>query len=411
MLLNESGWKGDSATLKMQNTMYLLFLCAFSTAVLSDLPISVWAMINELPTQPQKYIGNASVVGFYWLKVFKYLFFFLTLVLSLIILMRNRPENRQLLVWGIALIATCLGPSIILRLLSPDIPHFLAGFKAWISLGAIAVGYQMTRQNWENIEDLIVNLLILNIAIAIMQQVNGYFACPVAPTGCLSIAEGYRSTGTFSEPNTLGAFGALGLLVAAIVRNGNPASLKMTLLCVVTLFFSGSRTAFLAAIVPLIYIYSREKLNRRTSPINSIVLCAFGLMIAGYLYSRGLESAWERFEILRDVLGQGSLIWGYGFGAGTLSIHTYSHLNPTLPIVLQVADSLYTSLLIQGGVWLFGTLCIVAMYTFFKLTTTIKICILVFLVMGLGMLAMEVWPFNMIVFSLVGWLLKEDANE
>ena len=411
MLPNESGWGGDSATLKMQDTMYLLFLWALSAAVLSDLPISVWAILNKLPTQPQKYAGYASIIEFYWLKVFKYLFFSISLLLSLSILLMNRTANRRLLVWGIALIATCIGPSIVSRMLSPDMPHFLAGFKAWISLGAIAVGYQMTKQNWENIENLFVILLILNIAIAVVQQVYGYFVCPIAQTGCLGIAEGYRSTGTFSEPNTLGAFGALGLLVAAIVRNGNRAALKMTLLCVVTLFFSGSRTAFVAATVPLLYTYSREKLNWHRSPINALVLGVFGLMVVGYLYSRGLESVWERFEIMRDVLGQGNLIWGYGFGAGTLSIHTYSHLNPSLQTALEFADSLYTSLLIQGGVWLFGTLGIVVMYAFFKLATPIKICIAVFLLMGLGMVALEVWPFNIVVFSMVGWLLREEANE
>jgi hypothetical protein len=399
-----------SAPLKMRNRMHLFFLCAIATAVLSDLPISVWAMLNELPTQPQKYIGYASIVGFYWIKTFKYLFLGLAVGLALVILLKNRTMNRWLLLRVIVLTGFCIGPSIMVRLFTPDIPHFLAGFKALSSLGALLVGCYLTRQNWNEIEDLLGNLLIFNIAIALMQQVYGYFACPISATGCLGITEGYRSTGTFSEPNTLGALAVAGLLISAILRFKTSPSLKITILCVITLIFSGSRTSFIAALFPLLLSYSGEKFNWNKSPFTMIFFVIFLLAGGWYLYIRGFESGLERFEILCNAMPIDEWLWGRGFGSGTQSIHSYSHMNPSLPISLENIDSLYASLWIQGGAWLLVTLGITTAYIFFKHSLLIKTTIAVFLFMGMGLVDIEVWPFNILVFSLMGWLLKENLH-
>jgi len=191
-------------------------------------------------------------------------------------------------------------------------------------------------------------------------------------------------------------------LLSSIVFNG---SIKTIILSTLALLFCGSKTALVTATAPLLYIYI--KVRRRQSAFVMAIFASLVLITFANIYVRGFQSIIERFAMFYAALGQENLMWGKGLGAGTLSIHTLSIVLPAYKVQLDYADSLYLSLLMQGGIWLLFTMLTMTMYIFAKSNAAARVCIATYLMLGFGMASTEIWPFNIIVFALLGWLIKK----
>jgi len=89
---NRGSWKkqhqavyGRKLIWKYKKRTIWFFVLSLTAAVLSDLPISVWAMLNEKPTQPQKYGNLDVIVDFYWFKLFKYVSLLISFIYAIAI--------------------------------------------------------------------------------------------------------------------------------------------------------------------------------------------------------------------------------------------------------------------------------------------------------------------------------------
>lgn len=407
---------------RIQTCLGMLFLFTVAIAALQDLPMSIWAMVQGYPPQPQKYAQAHAIIQFYWLKIFKYFLFSGSLGLSLFLLLKT-DYQQAISIWKyIAYLAFSLLPCIAISIQAEQVLSLLAGIKAWLPLGAMLCGIYLTKKFWSQLRKLLDILILLNIVISIAQQLHIYFTCQISnEVGCLGylngVFNGYRSTGAFVEPSALGAFGVIRLLLLS--REPDTRYLSCALSCFAILL-SGSRTPMVAAIIPLALIFYRKtysvidglKKSRKEFFNKSIIYyigVAFLMVIIYFIYSRGFESIQDRISFFAKSLSIENNIFGSGFGQGTIGILTLAHVGVSHNLLNAPADAQITSLMYQGGLWLVTSLSIIGIWISIFYFKSIFINVLTMLLLSLGMVIFEVWPFNIIWFAFFIHSIKSDA--
>jgi hypothetical protein len=407
--------------IRIQINLEVLFLLAVTAAALQDLPMSIWAMSQGYPPQPQKYIGFLTVTQFYWLKFFKYFLFSGALGLSFFILLKTQYQ-QSIRVWKyIAYLTFALLPCIAISIQAEQALSLLSGMKAWLPLGGLLCGIYLTKKFWGQLGKLIDALILLNITISIAQQLHIYFTCQTSnEMECLGylngVFNGYRSTGVFVEPSALGAFGVIRLLLLSLEPDARYLSCALSCF---TILLSGSRTPMVAAIIPLALIFYQKsyivinefKKSKRKfcNNIISYVSIIFIAVLIYSIYSRGFESAQHRVSFFVKSLAIENNLFGMGFGQGTIGLLMLSHIGISHNLLDAPADAQITSLMYQGGLWLVTSLSIIGIWVFIFYFKSVFTNVLTMLVLSLGMVIFEVWPFNIIWFAFLIHSIKSDA--
>lgn len=374
-----------------------LFVVAVAFAIFQDLPISIWAMANNLPTQPHKYEGFSAITSFYWIKTIKYLFFCAALFVSIRGGFAFVRMNRQAIVFA-TLILVGVMPSLIIGLSELPWQYWVAGSKAWFPLLALIVGLMLIKNDVELLKKVLDYGIIVNLIVAVAQQIHGAIACPIPGVGCINLIDGYRSTGTFSEPNTMAAMVVARLILALNSR----LSILQIVLWGGLLALSTSRSSialFLAILMFFIFGGDRKR---------SHFIIVLAIILGFLIVSRGMDGLAERVEIFNGYLYSNSWLWGNGFGAGTLSMEAVGHLDMGRHLTQFPTDSMFASLMSQGGAWLLFCFCAAFIYLFFNIGEyKSKIAIFAVFSMGAFSVIFEVWPLNILLLSLLGMALRE----
>ncbi len=394
--------KGGGHAHPASNAVERMFVLAVVAAILQDLPITIWAMFNDLPTQSQKYIGFEAILPFYWLKIIKYALFACAVFLASMRISGTRRVVQNFF-WLVVPITLGLLPAIFVGASDLPWPYLIAGMKAWSPVLAVIVGIAMKREGFHLLEKILDWAIFLNVSIAIIQQIHGMNVCPIAATGCINLLEGYRSTGTFSEPNTMATL-AIARLVLMI--NSRPSFLIL-LVGFVLVTLSASRTSlFLYALLFSLFVASRETLGGRMGA--RVIFSAIVGIVGIFIYVRGMGGVLERGEIILRYLSGPQWLFGHGFGAGTLSMEALGHLNSQSKFSQFPADSLIASLLAQGGVWLLVWVAASLTWIMIGGAQRARAFVSIFALLGFGMVVSEVWPINIILVALIGNAIWEE---
>ena len=414
MTVLQSPDRREADTLKSW-TVLCFFVLAIAAAVLQDAPLVIWAMANNLPVQAHKYIGFDAIIQFYPWKVFKYLFFGLAIAACVPWTSIGRSGGQAFKKIHGALLIVAVAPSIFTVISMQEIPLLAFGLKAWLPVLALMIGLKLDEKGLSVLERVMNWLLLATTTVAVLQILDAsYFQSILRHNASSFGSGGQRATGTFAEPNTLGGFALARLALMVVTRKLHITSI---VLCLVVLVASGSRTTFVAMLVLLPW------LNRCAPPVpkadyRKVIISGLFLLILFYgiylLYLRGFLSLWERLQLFSQHLGNFSqTLFGSGFGVGTISSQTMGHISISSLIPIYITDSLYAGLLSQGGLWLlFGFLLWLVQLV--KTTQPGEDArwglFAMFTAYGTGTNAIEVWPFNVITFMLLGYCLKPDHS-
>lgn len=401
------------SSLNQRKIALTLFIASIVFGALQDFPLSVWAVANGLPTQPQKIIGFQAVVSFYWLKTIKYFLFLLALIFLFFSLTKNGYQrmgasrflgrlycNRWLMIY-FAFVGVAIFPSMVIGIRDGSFGMFLAGCKTWAPWLAILIGFLLNEKSWRIIAAWVDSILVLNLCFALVQWWSWLSDCQSYGEGCGDFLF-YRLTGTFVEPYAMAAFAMARIVLMLLGISKSP---RILILCFLLIAISGHRSVMIAFAIPFFYLLKTE-FEGRYQYAWRVKIIAFGcLIVVGWgLSRRGWNSVLERVDFIRNYANIGDLMWGSGWGAGTVSSYTYSHVFPSVPMLHFTADSLYASLLIQGGVWMLFFICLGMIGGFFL--TGGRYIFTSIVLMGVGANIFEVWPFNIIFFAAFGYLLK-----
>jgi hypothetical protein len=175
------------------------------------------------------------------------------------------------------------------------------------------------------------------------------------------------------------------------------------------IIFSGSRTAFLAGILTIL-LNLKYVLTVKNKIL--IILGFFSVLIL-MLYGRGFDSVFIRANDFYSLLTQGQLsklFFGNGFGIGTISAGTYSHIDHNFFKPISNTDSQWIAYFVQGGYWVLGLLVMLFLRLMKSSSLNVRVILLNFLILGFGIQFVEAWPFGFLAFMLIGFCNKQDMR-
>lgn len=395
-----------------EKLIYRLTLSVILVSIIQDLPMITWALLEGMPTSPQKYVKFDEISHFYNFKVIKYILFSITLLLVLREILKNALLEKITFIVVSAVVVVTL-PSIIVWLKSSSFLLFIAGGKAWLPIGGIVCGFLLVN-SFVKFEQTLYVFLILNLLIAIIQQIHGivnfqnHEIVNLPQIEWKHLATIYRSTGMFAESNTLGLFGVSAILFAAIYER---ASWSFIAVCFLIIVLSGSRTAQLAALFPLLYIIQKDGISNIWK---LLILVSLKTSIIYMLWMRGFQSLFERFTILLESYNTKNVLFGNGFGTGTLGSYNFMNYFKNMSVPLINTDSMFTSLQVQGGVWmnlLFWSILCLPLLIFPKQRIKLIVLLITFMLASCGLVVLEVWPFNIIWFVIYGAVIMQGLTQ
>lgn len=381
-----------------------LFSAAIFSATMQGGAISIFALLNNLPTSPQKYDEEVEGFGaFYFFSVAKHMFLATSVAVALFYIFDKNKKNSQ---WGKVELNSLFGiyPLIFLAIILPmlSISFFsdggwllvLLGAKAAFPLLAVVVGFCLDRSSVNFLAKFMDLLIYVNLFIAILQQIMGFMVCEAYTYGCSSI---FRSTGLFVEPNTLGVLAVSRVLLMGF--EDSKKNLPSLIAAISLLILSGSRT--MAIVFFLAFVLQFWRGMKELIWIGALLIPPLGYL----LFSRGIESLLERLSNFRNISIE-KLWFGGGFGYGTQAHHFISRLgyNVVLP---PDADSQILSLINQGGLWLLFCLAALSAWFYFNINKKFSsLILLVFWLSATTFMTLEAWPLNILIFALIGYALK-----
>ncbi len=392
-----------------------LFAAAVFCGVVQGGAISILAIINQLPTSPQKYFYDAS--GFEWFyasSLLKHLFFLSSVTAALIYFIEGQLANerhqkivlaRQAGIFA-GIFSMIFLPMLAISYYAHGWLTIFSGFKAFFPVSAIIVGFLFNRNDIKFISNLLDWLLCANLAVAIAQQGAGLIYCGAYPSGC----ENIRSTGLFVEPNTLATLAVSKLLLLFVDHSISDHSISdhsirnyfSLFVAFVLVMLSASRTM---AVIFFIALFFLQPVRRRVLYFIAIIL----VPIFGYLFAlRGFDSLAAKISFIK-YLSVGDIWFGYGFGYGSQAhnlLYKYYRSDLAPP---PVADSQVLSFVYQGGLWLLLSLVAVSIKAFEMGNKRILgLALLIFWISGATIIAMEVWPLNILIFMSIGNALNQE---
>jgi O-antigen ligase len=184
----------------------------------------------------------------------------------------------------------------------------------------------------------------------------------------MPLNESGRYVGTIGEPNSLAAFAVFTWPFGwfALGENEKKRKLKISLLMVpviVILFFSSSRSAMIALLIQLMFLY---QLKRKTSFKKAVSYCLF-LILISYSFPFLQKNIYEnRVDVWKSAVFAGTFspIVGNGFGNLEIALDKAAE-KKDLPIQYYYFDSSHNIFLdwwVQGGA--LGLISIIALVYF-----------------------------------------------
>lgn len=376
----------------------------FLAAVLQDLFMVIGGLYLNLGFGfHQKFLNN-PLIYLYPLKIFKYVFFLILLYLSLIKINFNYLKNKIILLLVLAL------PSIIINILNTEYLLVILGFKSILPIFAYYVGLRLNPKGFIRLYQLIKITILINSAFAYFQVISIYKFMISNQANFIEYL-GVRAGGTFLEPNTFGLYGLICIIF--IITGAKKKIINFStfyiFLAFVLIILSGSRTVLLATVLTILF-----NLNNIFTVKNkiSIILGVFSLLLL-MLWGRGFDSVFIRINDFHSLLAEGQLsklFFGNGFGVGTISAGTYSHIDLSFYKPISNTDSQWIAFFVQGGYWVLGLLVIMFVHLIKGSSLDIRVILLNMLILGFGIQFIEAWPFGFMAFMLIGFLNKQDMR-
>lgn len=393
-----------------------LFLVLILYTVLVDTPISFENFASMRNAQFQKSIAYREMpLSFPRYKAIKdlLLIFSYIFLLGAVFWQGITPISRRLITFKpLLILGALLCFSAIHSIIWNGLYVGLIGLRAFLSLLVFYVGTFMTSSDIKKMAHLIGILIIFQMIVSVGQQVVGYIWLDVTELG-------YRSTGTFYDPNTLGMFG-VACLTVFLLYPGLKWKYLYFISALVVVVLSGSRTAVLVVLVAL---FIQIFLNRN-NPLPIRGMAAALVLPIILLLPSFLELVTGRTNVMANIFSEGGRLWsflnylesasfteiiiGKGLGMGTNALSILSGFI-TIPAWISIrdliTDSIYTSLFIQGGaLLLLSYVSFVITPLFVKGEQHFPLLLpLVMTVAGLGSITIEVYPFNVIMLALYGF--------
>lgn len=226
---------------------------------------------------------------------------------------------------------------------------------------------------------------------------------------------GSRPLGTFTNPSTVGVFGALSILLLILFKEKNEKIGALYFTCSTILaLLSGSRVA-----VMLLLLILGINLLRKIKPYSAKVVALFlGLFVLAIIAlninfitnkpsSLSLLEGPRMLNLISYINSSDifHLMFGHGWGVYTSWYFSLSPPSPYPPL-----DSLYAGILAQIGV--FGSLILASfMYWLFSQGGSKgRYLLIVFAIIGLQINVFEYYPTNLLIFLALGVLISEEKS-
>ena len=226
---------------------------------------------------------------------------------------------------------------------------------------------------------------------------------------------GSKPVGTFTNPNAIGVFGALSILLLILFKEEKEKIGALYFTCsTILVLLSGSRVA----IMLLLLILGINQLTKVKSDSAKVVVFFLGIFVLAITvvnintiaYKPSGLSVFEGARMLNFINYLTSsdtfhLMFGHGWGVYT---SWYFSLSP--PSYYPPLDSFYAGILAQIG--LIGSLILaVFMYWLFSQGGTKgRYLLLVFAIIGLQINVFEYYPANLLIFLALGVLISEEKS-
>jgi hypothetical protein len=400
--------------------VFLIFaaLIAFSTFV--DVTVAIDNFENLRDSQYQKSEDFQQYSeGIPWHKAIKDVLFFAALALLLIqTCVQSKPlKVNKVMLSSFGALAGCLGLAFCIAAYKYGPVVAVIGLRSYWSILALLIGLSLSRNQVVQLIHLTGLLVMTEALFAIFQYAFGLLV--------LGAEFGYRSTGTFFEPNTFGLFGLSCVALLSIMNNRGTSWYVYLVSASVVIVLSGSRVAFLVLFVwCTAYIF----LGVRSLPLKGM-MAALAIPIAstGVYLSQAATGRAELLEqlvapdnrigILMSYIENASvpeIIGGNGLGIGSNVLHSMNTQSDSSLIskasgITFIADSVVTSTLAQGGLLLLigAIMFLISPISLARRGEDIRGPILLpLIVLGAGTtnIIFEVAPFNFLAFAVYGWL-------
>lgn len=376
-------------------------VCAtFVSSTFQDLPMVIGGLYYELGFGfHQKYLNNPFIY-LYFLKVFKYIF-----LLILVGVFINVGDIKKKYGYLFLLI---LMPQILVDIYQENYLLVVLGLKALIPIIAYFVGRNLKSKDILRLIDFMKISLWVNFIIALYQQLST-IKFLMNQESKLSEYIGIRSGGAFLEPNTFGLYALIYIITIIIAYRRNIISISYTyiFLSLIMIIFSGSRTAMISTLlVIIIFMFTNDIFKKNKIIIQYSVVFLMLVFFMLSIYGRGIDSVLIRISDFYLIFKEASLFelfFGKGFGYGTISSGTYSHIDNSFNISAINTDSQIISFFMQGGGYFLISITILYIVYYLRSNYESRIILVVMLVLGLSVQFIEAWPFGYLAFMLLGF--------
>ncbi len=386
---------------------FFLVAC-FLSSVFQDFGMVVAGLYSGLPFGFHQNFANNPYIGLYFFKVAKYVFFILALSISLQSIARA-PALKVLMVLFLLIL-----PSLLIDIANQNYLLIGLGIKAALPIFAYFIGMKMDAMSYKRLVNVIKVSLWINFITAAYQLYSYTGHISFTNQDFLSIfriIKEIRVGGAFLEPNTLGLYGLICILVLFVGARLNLIRLNFTYvgLSYFLIITSWSRTAMVATTVVIFMFFIIPKI-KNNNPIYYFLAVALLIVFSLMLFGRGFLSIQIRLRDFEYLLLHGDLfvrLLGNGFGYGTLSSATFGHIYRDFSIPVINGDSQWIAFYIQGGYWLLIGALGAFLYAFFVKSFEAKIILISMCLVGFGIQFIEAWPYGFLAFALIGYCSRQ----
>ena len=227
---------------------------------------------------------------------------------------------------------------------------------------------------------------------------------------------GSRPVGSFTNPNTIGVFGCLSILLLILFKEKKEKISVLYFICAILLaFLSGSRVAItlimLILVINQLTVMKPSLLKLMTAFLGLLMLVIIITNI-NYISNKPLGLSIIEGDRVSNIINYLTttdlfhLLFGYGWGAHTSWYYILSSINsPSIGL-----DSLYASMLAQIG--LIGSVFFgIFMCWLFNLGGKKgRYLLVVFAIIGIQINVFEYYPANLLIFLALGIFISENKD-
>ncbi len=303
-----------------------------------------------------------------------------------------------------------------LMLHTPSLIVMVSGFRESLCFVYVIAGKLFSDQSRVNLKYGKVNLVK---AIKIVLLIELFFA--LLQTQLMPPVEsftflGSKPVGSFINPNTLGVFGCLSILLLILFKENKEKISVLYFTCAILLaFLSGSRVAItlimLILVINQLTVMKPSLLKLMTAFLGLLMLVIIITNI-NYISNKPLALSVIEGDRVSNIINYLTttdlfhLLFGYGWGAHTSWYYILSSINsPSIAL-----DSLYASMLAQIG--LIGSVFLgIFMCWLFNLGGKKgRYLLAVFAIIGIQINVFEYYPANLLIFLALGIFISENKD-